>query len=141
MTMNNNNINLDQLKDMCNELNILSNYIFQTYLTNQLNNKTNAGTKLGNALYKLFKHKVFILNDNRYIHVRYNIHQNDKFNIKIVVYLLGKLPNNILLLSDKYLDQFALWKKHISMEEAINIATTHEYFWWDFNHPIGSYIK
>lgn len=125
--MDNKNINIEHLKDLCTELTMLSTDIVQTYLTNALVGYNNAGPIIKQALFKLFGTKVYILNEHQYIHIKYNIHKNDKFNIKLVMYLLGNIPNSTIGLIEKYLDGSALWKKHISLEEAINIATSYEY--------------
>lgn len=127
MDINKSQVNIEHLKDLCTELTMLSTDIVQTYLTNTLVGYSNAGPIIKQALFKLFGTKVCIVNEYQYIHIKYNIHKNDKFNIKLVMYLLDNIPNNTIGLSEKYLDGSAIWKKHISLEEAIKIATSHEY--------------
>ena len=127
MDINKSQVNIEHLNDLCTELKILSTDIIQTYLTNTLVGYSNAGPIIKQALFKLFGTKVYIVNEYQYIYIKYNIHKNDKFNIKFVMYLLGNIPNTTIGLAEKYLDGSALWKKHISLEEAINIATSHEY--------------
>ena len=106
MDINKSQVNIEHLNDLCTELKILSTDIIQTYLTNTLVGYNNAGPIIKQALFKLFRTKVYIVNEYQYIYIKYNIHKNDKFNIKFVMYLLGNIPNTTIGLAEKYLDLY-----------------------------------